>query len=163
MQSSDWKIIYILPNATISKSIEGEAIALVGENDPRIQADLNQNKAAKDLISRFMDTHGKPHSPGLCICRKDLLNHKGSYNAISIFRDLVSVPTIVRGIATYLINGQNPFGASYTDTFDFSAYLPSNDPNHISHRSPGVSGLAVPDNARKHLCHAVCALFARFQ
>lgn len=64
-----WSPAAVLPNLTTQKGIEGEAIALAPDDDPRVKAFCTSHPHFKEFISRFIDAFAQPlRSVVLIVC-----------------------------------------------------------------------------------------------
>lgn len=111
----DWYPAAILPNLFATDAVEGDVIALVPSEDPRIGEFCRAHAIFKEVLGRFTNAFGEALRPVVQIVRSDVAS-KLTYAEIASFRDLVALSVVPYSRALTVLHG-NQRRISYTDSF----------------------------------------------
>jgi hypothetical protein len=92
----EWTPILILPNLDVRATIECEFAAIVSPADPRVEQ-IRKDHPTLKFLGKFSDQFREQCWPALLILRSDTLDTCRTAEAVTAFRDLVSLSTIPLG------------------------------------------------------------------
>ena len=149
--SSQWILNFVLPNLVLQEPIECGFIALVPNQDSRL--DSSRTGASGQLLSCFENPFGKKLQPAALLTRRLSGNQKPSLEAILGFRNAVAIAVLV---TQWSAAHQQPgnVGVLYSDSFDLYPLTPASDNTYLSVSSAAVQGLTLPGSFRGQ-CSAV--------
>lgn len=90
----DWIPAAILPNLTTKKAVEGDVVAFVSCDDPRVKEFCTVYPNFKELISRFTTAFGVPLNPVIQIVRNDVAPKLATIEPLASFRDLLALSVV---------------------------------------------------------------------
>ncbi|MCA8909523.1 MAG: hypothetical protein KDA49_02725 [Rhodospirillaceae bacterium] len=99
---SDWQPICVLPNVELQFSIGCEFAALVPSHDGRVEELRRRHPLFHDFLSRFSDNFGNRIEPAVILVKSGADCRYYSVDAVSSFRDAISIATIALGWANKL-------------------------------------------------------------
>jgi hypothetical protein len=91
--SSQWILQFVLPNLVLREPIECEFVALVPNQDSRL--DSSRTGASGQILSCFENPFGKKLQPAALLTRRLSGNQKPSLEAILAFRNAVAMAVLV--------------------------------------------------------------------
>lgn len=90
----EWTPILVLPNLDMRTMIACEFAAIVSPEDPRVEQLRKDHPTLTNFLGKFSGQFRKQYRPALLILRSDAPDTCRSAEAITAFRDLVSLSTI---------------------------------------------------------------------
>lgn len=137
----EWIPIFALPNVKVQNPIEVDGIALVGAFDPRIKELQKKYKNYGLYLRRFKTEFGRKVSPSTLMVRDDTPPIYRQVDALSSFRDIVSISTISPAWARIFEFGRGAqAGPQYSDTFKFYPWMLDKNYQHVGTRSMALLG-----------------------
>ncbi len=118
-----WRIIFIIPNIDLGKSIENEYIGIVPHNDERVIEITENNPSLKSLVNGFEDQFKNKICPTILIVNDDAHEFVLESDVIVGFRNIFAIATIIRNHIFYLDVGGGNY-IKYSDYFDFYPISP---------------------------------------
>ena len=146
--------ISTLPNIEVREPIEAGCFALVPIHDDRVRALCEGKPGFTKFVSRFSNEFGVSTRPTLLISRTDAAKTYLNADAVSAFRDTVSLCTIPSGWAKAIRFG-NSSGIKYSDYFDLYPWSLSNDDKHLSTMTLDLMGFHVIGELRPQCTPAI--------
>src|SRR5437879_2234228 len=73
MSTADWTIAFVLPNLPLKKSLDEDSVSIVPSSDPRVQACMQRNPAARQLVNGFTDQFGTRRNVSAMIYRRGVI------------------------------------------------------------------------------------------
>ncbi len=137
--NNKWIPLFALPDFNINQSIGDENIAIVPYDDSRIIKIAEQNNSAKVLLEKFTDQFGRKEYPSFLIINEDAPDHIRGVEAIVGFRNIVSIPIIIKGHEHSLGSNFIAFPL-YSDYFNLYPLHPSKDGYDLLTFSPSLHG-----------------------
>ena len=90
----EWTPILVLPNLDVQATIECEFAAIVSPADPRVEQLRKDHPTLTKFLGKFSGQFREQCWPALLILRSDTLDTCRTAEAVTAFRDLVSLSTI---------------------------------------------------------------------
>jgi hypothetical protein len=160
--SKDWLFGFLLHNVECKRSFEQEFVAIVPNQDPRVQEIVSSSDIGKQLIGNFTDQRGLPVRPSVLILREDAPAKIFKEEALVAFRNLYAISCLTWGWQ-HTIGGNYPASPLYSDFFDFHPTVLGKDRNTISTLSPALQSFGSPNRfvgqISPHLPHSDLFVF----
>lgn len=140
-----WILQFVLPNLVLAEPIEGDCIALVPNEDPRL--DPSRSGASGRLLANFTDPFGNNLKPAALITCADEGGKRPHVEALMAFRNAVAIATLT---VQWSLAHQQPgnVGNLYSDSFELYPISPSRDNTRLSLSSAVVAGISPADSFR---------------
>jgi hypothetical protein len=138
----DWIPAAILPNLYAKKAVEGDVVAFVPCNDPRVQEFCAAHPNFKQLISRFTNAFGIQLDPVIQIVRNDVASKLDNVEPLASFRDLLAL-SVVPYARSLAVVYENPRHISYSNSFWLYPWMLGKDNIHIVATTPAVTAVHV--------------------
>ncbi len=143
--NQQWDLQFILPSLTLREPVETDYIALVPDNDPRL--DASRTGASGQLLTNFVDPFGNALDPVALITRNVGRNQRPTLDDIVAFRNVVAIAAlIVQWSRAY--NDLGNGGVRYSDSFDLYPIIPTMDNVRLLISSATLEGYEPPDSFR---------------
>jgi hypothetical protein len=140
----DWTPAAILPNLSAKKALEGDLVAFVPCDDPRVLEICSAHPKFKELISRFTDAFGVPLNPVIQIVRNDIAAKIEHVEPLASFRDLVALSVVPYARALAAVY-DNPHHISYSNSFWLYPWMLGKDNQHLVASTPAVTAFHIVD------------------
>ena len=140
-------VAYILPNLTLKRVFEAEAVALVPAADPRIQERAKHNLALSALINGFTDEKGRKQEVTVLLYDRSAFSPEIANEAVVSFRNTFALSCILNGVASSIGN-PNVVGTLFSDYFDLFPLTPSKDGGSLSGLTMSRNSWDKPDGFR---------------
>jgi len=136
---NEWKIIFLLPNLSLDKSIGNDNIAIVPANDPRLEKIVSTNKLARSLVENFEDQFGRKMHPAVLMIRAKAPEFLILNETIVGFRNIFALSCIIKGHEHSMKSSFVAYPV-YSDHFDFYPISLSEDNDGFITSSPSIFG-----------------------
>lgn len=114
----EWVVVAVLPNISVGDAVEGEIIALVSSDDPRILALREAHPNLGQFLERFTDAFGKRIEPAVLILKRDAPRSVFTVEALASFRDAIALSVVPYSRALEIRYDRN-HQISYANSFWF--------------------------------------------
>jgi hypothetical protein len=156
----EWEFLYVLPNLALPSdpntgdrwdwptglTLDSDLIAIVRNNDPRVDALRASNPGVGQILNSFKDEHGKDYDPAVLLIKASAPDSvRKDENAIVAFRNAVAIAFLLRARAA-AARGYGGNSPTWSDTFDFHPAQLGRQGRMVI-QSPAVLGL-VSDTAQ---------------
>lgn len=91
---AEWVPLVVMPNLDMRGSIECDVAAIVSPVEPRIEALRHAHPTLETFLSKFKSQFGQNLWPSLLIVRKDAPKECFTAEAVTAFRDILSVSVV---------------------------------------------------------------------
>jgi len=118
----EWTPILALPNLDMQGTIECPYAAIVSPSDDRILKLRNDHPKLITFLSKFSDQYGTKIWPSLLILRTDAPRSYYTPEAVTAFRDIISL-SVVPYARTRRLRFNRPSGLAFTNTFQFYPWM----------------------------------------
>jgi hypothetical protein len=137
----DWIPVAVLPNLYTRRTIEGEHVALVPPNDPRVAAYISAHPILGEFLGRFTDAFHTPLETVVFIARENAIaRFNDTQGALLSFRDLVALSVVPYARSNGLVYGGTN-RISYANSFWLHPWMVENDA--LTASTPAFSGFHV--------------------
>jgi len=131
-----------MPNLTTKKAVEGDVVAFVSCDDPRVQEFCAAYPSFKELISRFTNAFDVPLHPVIQIVRNDVAPKLANIEPLASFRDLLAL-SVVPYARSLSVVYDNPRHISYSNSFWLYPWMLGKDNEHLVASTPAVMSVHV--------------------
>ncbi|MBV8648461.1 hypothetical protein [Paludibacterium sp.] len=140
-----WTPIAILPNLYAKTALDGDVIALVLSNDPRVVVFCKTNPKFALFLSRFRNAFDLSLSPVVMLARDDVTSKLVHTDAYQSFRDIAacSVIPFARALSVVYPNSSHIW---YSDSFWLYPYTYNAQTEYLSLSTPALGAINVVDN-----------------
>ncbi len=145
---TDWILIFVLHNLSVTEPIGNEFISIVPKSDSRIQSLIPKYEAVKFILNRFSDHFKRKVDPAILIVSKKAPERVLQNDALAAFRNVIAIVNITEAWQKYLASGRQYFIPNFSNYFDFYPISPSKDYKHFLTWSPALHGLDDPKDFR---------------
>ena len=119
----EWVPILVLPNADMRFAFDCPHAAIVSSQDARVLKLRDDHPNLTSFLSRFRDQFGDQVWPALLLIRADAPRSYYSAEAVTAFRDILSLSVVLYTRATHFSAAS---GLAYTNTFRFYPWMLDN-------------------------------------
>jgi hypothetical protein len=137
----EWIPMFAMPNVQPQNPIELDGIAFVSAFDDRIKALRGKYRNYDAYLNQFSDEFGVKLNPGTIMVWEDAPLLYRRVDALSSFRDAVSIASISKTWAHILRYGGHMDGPRYSNTFSFYPWLLDENYNNVATQSIAVIGV----------------------
>ncbi len=135
MEHHSWIPVWVMPNVSLSESIDTPDVAMAKCDDYRIREVAAKYPILKTFLDRFYTEFGSQIRPSVLIFRDSAPVTVRRTEALGAFRDAVSVSAIASSHSRRLSWGR-PVGIQFSDAFDIYPWHLGNDWSENLMRSP---------------------------
>ncbi len=118
----EWTPVLALPNLDMRGTLECPYAAIVGPTDPRIWALRDAHPKLTTFLSKFSGQFGEQVWPSLLLLRTDAPPSYYTPEAVSAFRDILSL-SVVPYARTTRLRFDRASGLAFTNTFQFYPWM----------------------------------------
>lgn len=122
----EWKPIAVLPNLDICTAFECKNAAIVSVSDERVRQLCKAHPTLKTFLSKFTDQFGKKLWPSLLLLRAKAPKSCFTAEAITAFRDILSLSIVPYARASRLPRGR-PNALAFNTAFHFYPWMLDKD------------------------------------
>jgi hypothetical protein len=145
----EWEPIVVLPNLDMRGKIECEYAAIVALSDDRVCELRDAPPEVTLFLSKFFNQFREQVSPSLLLMRSDVPGSHRTPEAITAFRDIISLSVAPYARAARLrYNRANAL--AFTNTFQFYPWMLTATYEGISLQSPSHRDVNLLDNFEDH-------------
>jgi hypothetical protein len=137
---SDWIPIFLMPNLRVGHEVVAEEMAIVPFDDPRVASYEKEFPDFRRFVRKFTDPFGAHIAPGVFLLHTKAPKTFRSIEAVSSFRDLLTLSVIPLQRARGIIHGHSHH-IQYSDYFDFYPWTFNDQNKHLVCNTPGLVGL----------------------
>ena len=141
-----WSVFFVLPNVTMHQPVGDEYISIAPHSDPRVERTIKTNHFAKALIKNFEDQFRRKVYPSVLILNDDAPVHLKEIDAITGFRNIWAISTIIRAHEHSLTSSFIAYPL-YSDFFDLFPVTVSLQNDGFITSTPSVLGF---DDEHQH-------------
>ncbi|WP_316197739.1 hypothetical protein [Bradyrhizobium sp. SZCCHNS2002] len=134
-----WAPLFLLPNMRIQIPFENEYLAIVGPEDERCVEINARHPTFLPFLGSFTDAFRRTQTPSVMLMRDDAPGWIKSWEAVSGFRDVLSISAVLHNRTAVLIH-RLPRSYQYTTSFDFYAYTLTTDYLKLITSNPALMG-----------------------
>lgn len=137
---TDWRAIALLPNLDVADAVEGDALALVGQEETRVRALRRASRNLDRLLSRFTDAFGVSIRPAVLLQPADAPVWTRNIDAIASFRDAVAIATVTYARALEL-NHPRGHRITFSNWFWLYPWMLDRNDEHLIASTPAMHAL----------------------
>jgi hypothetical protein len=132
----------VLPNIELEKVIEGENVALVPPDDPRVQG---AHPNFRKFLLRFTDQFGRTLQPASLIVHQNLISKTSDIEAVRAFRDAVALSVVPYARSLNQLHRPRP-RICYSDSFWLYPWMLNKKNEYLVANTPAIHGLELVDD-----------------
>ena len=141
---SDWRVMGVLPNIQLLKSIDSEWIALAPYKDDRVRRLCREQPKLRQFLNSFTDAFKVKVHPAAILLRADAPDALRNVSAIASFRDAVAISVVPYCRALRMVN-QQTHRVGFSNAFWIHPWMLGRSGEDLFTSTPGL--LAVHDVA----------------
>jgi hypothetical protein len=136
----EWLPVFALPNVALDKAVETNVVALVPPHDTRAKGLRRQQPAFSQFLRHFSDNFGVRFEPALLLLKADAPKMFFDIGALSSFRNLIAICTIVQNRALEIQHPHN-HRAVFGEVFAFYPWMIDKHYQHLIGKTPALLGI----------------------
>jgi len=136
----EWLPVFALPNVVLDEAIETAFVALVPPHDTKVTGLRRQQPAFSQFLRHFSDNFGVRFEPALLLLKADAPKMFFDIGALSSFRNLIAICTIVQNRALVIRHPHNHH-AVFGEVFAFYPWMIDKHYEHLFGRTPALLGI----------------------